>query len=123
MTTVASVFAGCALLLATLGIYGVLTQIVARRVREFGIRIAVGATPARILWTASSQGLGLSSVGIAVGLGGALVMTRTLEGMLFDVSPTDPATLGAVGALFGGVCWIASIIPAHRATRVGPMGV
>jgi len=123
MTTLASVFAGSALLLAALGIYGVLTQVVARRVREFGIRIAVGATPARILWTASSLGLGLSSVGIAVGIGGAIVLTRTLEGMLFGVSPTDPATLATVAALFGGVSWIASIIPAHRATRVDPMVV
>ena len=121
MTTLASVFAGSALLLAALGIYGVLTQVVARRDREFGIRIAVGATPARILWTASSLGLGLSSVGIAVGIGGAIVLTRTLEGMLFGVSPTDPATLATVAALFGGVSWIASIIPAYGATRVDPM--
>jgi ABC-type antimicrobial peptide transport system permease subunit len=120
MTTLGGVFAGLALLLAGLGIYGVLTEVVARRVREFGIRIAVGATPARILWTASSQGLGLSTVGIAVGIGGAIVLTRTLEGMLFGVSPTDPTTLAAVAALFGGVSWIASIIPAHRATRVDP---
>jgi hypothetical protein len=123
MTTVASVFAGCALLLATLGIYGVLTQIVARRVREFGIRIAVGATPARILWTASSQGLGLSAVGIAIGIGGAMVLTRSLDGMLFGVTPTDPTTFAVVAALFGCVSWIAAVIPAHRATRVDPMVV
>jgi ABC-type antimicrobial peptide transport system permease subunit len=80
MTTLAAAFAGFALLLAAVGIYGVLTHIVASRVRESGIRIAVGATPTRILWTASSQGLRLSRVGIAVGLGGAIVLTRILEG-------------------------------------------
>ena len=123
MTTLATTFASLALLLAALGIYGVLTHIVARRVREFGIRIAVGATPARILWTASSQGLRLSSLGIALGMIGATMLTSTLEGMLFGVSPADPASFAAVAALFACVSWIASVIPAHRATRVDPMVV
>src|SRR5688500_5741178 len=66
-------------------------------------------------------GIGLSAVGIAVGIGGAIALTRTLEGILFGVSATDRTTLAAVAVLFGCVSWIASIVPAHRATRVDPM--
>lgn len=123
MTRLAALFAILAAILASLGVYGVITHIVTRRIREYGIRMAMGATPARIFWTASTEGLYLAGIGSVVGLAGAMAAMKALSGMLFGISATDPATLAAVVTLFGLVAWSASVIPALRAAGVDPSTV
>jgi putative ABC transport system permease protein len=114
-------FAGVALLLALVGIYGVISYSVTQRVHEIGIRRALGAQSADIAALVMSQGLGLAAAGIVVGIGGAVVLTRVMKSLLFQVSATDPATFAGIAALFLLVALAASYIPARRATRVDPM--
>jgi ABC-type antimicrobial peptide transport system permease subunit len=116
-----AVFAGFALLLASIGTYGVLSYVVTQRRREIGIRMALGAGRALILRSVMGQGLMLTCVGLVTGLTGALVLTRLMETLLFGVRPTDPATLAGVAALIAAVAAAASLIPAVRATRVDPL--
>ncbi len=116
-----SVFAVSALLLAALGIYGVMAFVVGQRAQEFGIRLAMGAMPRNILGLAFRPGLVLTAVGTIVGLGASIVVTRLMSSLLFGVSARDPMTFAAVPVLLGLVTMAACFIPARRATRVSPM--
>lgn len=114
-------FALAALLLAVVGIYGVVSYAVARRTREMGVRLALGARPAQVRGAAQADALGTVAVGAAVGLGGAILLSRTLGSLLVGVGSLDPvAYLGGV-ALLLAAAWVASWIPARRATRVNPV--
>jgi putative ABC transport system permease protein len=114
-------FAGLALLLATVGVYGVLTASVSQRARELGVRIALGATARDVGRLIVGQGLKLVLSGIALGLVGALALRRMIEKLLFGVSPTDPLTYIAIASLLVGVALVACWIPARRATKVDPL--
>jgi predicted permease len=114
-------FAGVALLLALVGIYGVISYSVAQRTQEVGIRRALGAQQADILRLVMGQGLGLTLAGIGAGIAGALALTHVMKSLLFHVSETDPATFAGVALLFLFVALAASYIPARRATRIDPM--
>ena len=114
-------FAGLALLLAAIGTYGVLSYLVTQRRREIGIRMALGAGRETILRSVMVHGLTLTLIGLAAGLAAALVMTRLMEALLFEVSPNDPATLAGVTALIIVVAGVASLVPAVRATCVDPI--
>jgi predicted permease len=116
-----SVFAGLALALAAVGIYGVLAFSVARRRHEIGIRMALGAAQDDILRLVVAQGFRFAVVGIIVGVAGALAVTRVLASLLFGVTPTDPLTFGAVTVLLGSVALLACYLPARRAAKVDPM--
>lgn len=116
-----SAFALLALLLAALGIYGVMAYLVGQRTQEFGIRSALGARPRDILLLAFRPGLTLTSLGVAVGLAISLVVTRLMSSLLFGVSAMDPITFVAVPVLLGTVALAACLIPARRATRVPPV--
>jgi putative ABC transport system permease protein len=116
-----SVFAVVALLLAALGIYGVMAFVVSQRAQEFGIRLALGAKPRDILGLAFRPGLMLTATGTLVGLGASIVVTRLMSSLLFGVSASDPTTFAVVPVLLGIVTLAACLIPARRATRVSPM--
>jgi putative ABC transport system permease protein len=114
-------FAGVALLLALVGIYGVISYSVTERLHELGIRRALGARQADILRLVMGQGLGLTLAGIGIGIGGALALTRVMKSLLFHVSTTDPATFMGIALLFVLAALAAAYIPARRAARVDPM--
>ncbi|MGH9702423.1 MAG: FtsX-like permease family protein, partial [Candidatus Acidiferrales bacterium] len=118
---IVALFALTALLLAGLGIYGVISYAVSERTHEIGIRVALGAQRRDILQMVLRQGLGLALSGAAIGLIGALLVSRLLAGMLYGVGPTDPVTLAGVALLLIGVALFACYIPARRAIRVDPM--
>ena len=115
-----SIFAGAALLLAALGIYGVVSHGVSRREREIGVRMALGARAADVLRMVLREGLRLSLYGIGAGVLAALALGKLLAGFLYGVSPTDPATFALVGAGLALVAMAASWLPARKATRVDP---
>jgi putative ABC transport system permease protein len=115
-----TLFAALALALAAVGIFGVTSYTVAQRTREIGIRMALGADAGVVVRMIVLRGLRLAVVGGALGIVGALLLGRLLQGQLFEVSPTDPATLVAVVAILGAVVLIASWIPGRAATRVSP---
>jgi putative ABC transport system permease protein len=116
-----ALFAALALVLASAGIYSVLSYSVAQRTRELGIRMALGAEPRQLHRLVVSEGLRWALLGLGVGLMGALALTRVLASQLYGVSPTDATTFGALGALLLAVAAMASLVPARRATRVDPM--
>jgi len=116
-----AVFAGLALLVAAIGIYSVLSYSVKRRIREIGIRIALGAQVRDVLRLIVIEGMRPTLIGVAIGLAGALALGRVLANLIYGVKPTDPITCGAVSLLLAGVGVFASIIPAYRATTVEPM--
>jgi putative ABC transport system permease protein len=118
-----STFAGVALLLSLIGLYGVVSYRVSRRAREFGIRMALGATPANLQRGVVGWALRLAAVGIVVGMLAALATTRVLSGLLFGVTTTDAPTFLGVGLVLGVVASLASYVPALRATRVDPTEV
>ncbi len=116
-----SVFAGVALLLAALGIYGVLAFSVGQRTTEFGLRLALGADRPAILGLVLRQGLALVALGIALGLAGYLALSRWIATQLFQITPTDPATLILAPAFLATIALAACLLPARRATKVDPM--
>jgi predicted permease len=115
------VFAGVALLLASIGIYGVMAYTFSQRTNEIGIRIAMGAQRGDILRIAVGEGALIVAFGLAAGLAGSLVLTRFLQTMLFDVKPTDPITFAGISALLSAAALAACFVPARRATRVDPL--
>jgi ABC-type antimicrobial peptide transport system permease subunit len=116
-----AVFAGLALVLATMGIYGVMAYLVSQGTRELGIRMALGATRRNILNLVVRQGMLLAFAGLAIGLAGAFALTRLLRSLLFGVEATDPLTFGAIAILLSATALLASYIPAQRAARIDPM--
>lgn len=114
-------FAGLALLLATIGMYGVISYSVAQRTQEIGIRMALGAARGRVFAMVLLQGARLAAIGLAIGLLAALAATRLLVSFLYGVKPTDPLTFAAVAALLAGVALLACYVPARRAMRVEPV--
>jgi len=110
-----------AVFLAALGIFGVLSYSVVQRSREIGIRVALGAHPQDVLRMVLGHAAGLALVGVLVGLAGALALSRAIRSLLFELSPTDPLTLGSMAVLLGAVALLASYLPARRATRVDPL--
>jgi ABC-type antimicrobial peptide transport system permease subunit len=119
--TLVGVFALAALVLAMVGVFGVLAYSVAQRTQEIGVRIALGATPGGILKMVLGQGLLTVAIGLIVGLAGSLLLTRTMRSMLFEISPNDPLTIVGIALLLLLIAMLASYIPARRATRVDPM--
>jgi ABC-type antimicrobial peptide transport system permease subunit len=116
-----SVFASIALLLASVGVAGVLAYLVNRRRREIGIRMALGATRGRVVALVVRRGLAWAGAGIGAGLVAALFLTRLMSGLLYGVAPRDPRTFLAVTALLAAVAALASAVPALRAARVDPL--
>lgn len=116
-----TIFASAALVLSVLGVYGVMAYVVQQRTREFGIRVALGAQRATVVRLVLGEGLRIAVLGVAVGIAGASVLTRALRGLVYEVSPTDPATLAVVMFALVTTCGLASLIPAVRATRVDPL--
>jgi putative ABC transport system permease protein len=114
------IFAGAALLLTAVGLYGVVSYFVSLRTHEIGVRLALGATRGEILALVVRQGMSLTALGLAAGLVGALLMTRLLAGLLFGISATDPLTFAATAAMVTGVTLCATAFPAWRAARVNP---
>jgi ABC-type antimicrobial peptide transport system permease subunit len=114
-------FALTALFLAAVGIYGVISYMVAERTREIGIRLALGAARRDILRDVLGQGLRLAAAGAAIGLAGALIVSHGMAGLLYGVKPTDPLTFAGVALLLVVVALFACYIPARRATKVEPM--
>jgi putative ABC transport system permease protein len=122
LTAVAmSVFAGAALLLAALGVYGIVAYSVSQRAREFGIRVALGAQPGQIIGMVVGQNLRIVALGLAAGLVAAIPATRLLRGLLFQVGPNDPMTFIAIGVMLSAVAIVASYLPARRGTQVDPV--
>jgi len=114
-------FAGSALALAALGLFGVISYSVAQRTHEIGIRRALGAADGRVIAMVLRQGMMLAAAGVVLGLGGAFVLTGFLESLLFGVKPTDIMTFGSVVAVLAAVTFAACYIPARRAAHVDPM--
>jgi putative ABC transport system permease protein len=119
--TLLGVFAGVAAVLAAIGIYGVIAYAVAQRTREIGIRMALGAPRAQVINLVLRQSLVLTAAGIVLGIAGAAALVRYLEGMLYGLTPLDPATWIGVAVLFAIVAAIAAYIPARRATAIDPL--
>jgi predicted permease len=114
-------FAGVALVLAAIGLYGLLAYSVAQRTREIGVRMALGAPRRGIIALVLVEGAVLAGIGVVAGLAGAFAVTRYLSSLLFGITPLDPATFGAVALVFAGVALLASYVPARRATGVDPL--
>jgi len=118
---VLGIFASLALLLAVCGIYGVISYAVAQRTRELGVRLALGATRGQVFALVLGQGARLALLGLLIGVAAALALTRVLAGLLYEVRPTDPATLIGVSVVLGTVTVLAAVTPAWRATKVDPV--
>src|SRR5262245_37255348 len=114
-------FAGVALLLAAVGIYGVMAFTVTERAQEIGIRVALGAQTRDVMSLVIGRGMKLAFIGVVIGLGGALALTQLMKTMLFGVHTTDPLTFVAIAILLMIVASLACWIPARRATKVDPM--
>jgi predicted lysophospholipase L1 biosynthesis ABC-type transport system permease subunit len=120
-TILLAVFAGLALTLAMIGIYGVISLLVTRRRQEIGIRIALGARPRSILSMVVRRGMTLAAVGVGVGLLGAALLTRVLSSLLYGVTPFDAMTFALVPAILGAIALLACLVPASRAATVDPV--
>lgn len=116
-----SVFGGVALLLAIVGVYGLKSYVVSRRTREIGVRMALGATPANVLWLVLREGMVLTAAGVAIGLGLSWGLGRLLSGMLYEVSAVDPLVFAVAPMVLTAAALVASYVPARRATRVLPL--
>jgi ABC-type antimicrobial peptide transport system permease subunit len=119
---VLGLFAVAAVLLAVIGLYGVMAYSVAQRTQEIGIRRALGAGHREVLWMVIRQGLRVTLIGIACGVAGAYASTRLLDSLLFGVSARDTVTFVAAPVLFVIVAMLASLVPAARAVRIDPVG-
>jgi putative ABC transport system permease protein len=119
--TLLGAFAATALLLAVAGIYGVMAYTVARRTREIGVRMALGAAAGDVLRLVLSQGLWTTVIGVAIGIAGSFALSRTMHSLLFEVNAADPVTLVEGALLLAVVSLVACWIPARRAMRVDPM--
>jgi putative ABC transport system permease protein len=120
LTGLLGAFAIPAVLLAALGIYGVVTFLVGQRTREMGIRMALGAQRRNVLGLVLGEGMRLAAIGVAVGAISAAVATRWLQAQLYETSATDPLTFGAAGVVLTGIAMLATLLPAHRATTIDP---
>jgi ABC-type antimicrobial peptide transport system permease subunit len=120
-TKLLTAFAALALLLAMVGVYGVLSNSVAQRHREIGLRLTLGADPSDVVRLVVREGMRPVLLGLAAGLFATLALSRLLKGLLFEVSPTDPATLLVAPLVVGAVAVLASYLPARRAARLDPM--
>jgi putative ABC transport system permease protein len=116
-------FAGLALLLASIGIYGVLSYAVTQRSREIGLRIALGATAGSVMRVIVARGLGLTAMGLTIGLTLAWATTRAMRNVLYGVTAGDPSTYAAVVGLLGAIALLASYLPARRAAHLDPIAV
>jgi putative ABC transport system permease protein len=114
-------FATFALVLAAVGIYGLLSFLVAESTHDIGVRMALGARPRTIIGLVVRQGMELTGIGIVAGLAGATALTRVMTSLLFGVGATDPATFGTLAAILAAVALAATVIPARRATKVDPI--
>jgi len=121
VTVLLGLFGAMGLVLGALGIYGVLAYLVTQRTREIGVRIALGARTTSVLGMVLGRGLQLAGIGVAIGLGASLLLTRLMSGVLYGVSPTDPVTFAGVAVALLAVAALASAIPAFRAARVDPL--
>ena len=121
VSQLATFFAIVALMLGALGIHGVLSYVVAQRVGELGVRLALGARPAELLRLVVSQGMWLAGIGVAIGVVAALAGARVLSGLLFGVSPSDPVSFVVTIAVLGAAAFVACYGPARRAARIEPM--
>lgn len=121
LTQLSSFFGLLALLLASIGLYGVMSYDVAGRINEIGIRMALGAQPRNVFKLIAGKGLALVLIGIVIGVAAALALSRLITSLLFEVSPTDSVTFIVVGALLAAVALVASLVPARRATKVDPL--
>jgi len=117
----ATAFAGIALFLAAIGIYGVLAYSVLQRTRELGIRVALGSTPGEVFRLVLGQGVTILGIGLGVGLVGSFFLTRWMASLLYGVSPFDPMVFLGVAGLLSVVAFVATAVPALRATRVDPV--
>jgi putative ABC transport system permease protein len=120
-SVILSCFAVLGLMLAAMGIYGVIAYLVAQRTQEIGIRLALGAPRAAVLWLVSSQGLRMALAGLAIGLLGTTLAARSLTKLLYGISELDPLTLGSASIVLIGVALAACALPARRAARIDPM--
>ena len=120
-TLLLSIFAGLALLLAAIGIYGLMTYSVQQRTQEIGIRMVLGASPGSVRKMVVLQGMRLAAIGVVIGIAAALALTRFMAGLIYGVKTWDPVVFVTIAALLGTVSWLATYIPARRASRVDPM--
>jgi len=120
IATLSTAFGVLATLLAVIGLYGVMAYSVARRTREIGVRMALGAMPGNVIWLVMREVLLLVGVGVALGLVGAFAVSRLVTSQLYGITPNDPVTIVAAAGLLAGVALLAGYIPARRATRVNP---
>lgn len=120
IATLSTAFGVLATLLAVIGLYGVMAYTVARRTREIGVRMALGAVPGHVVWLVMREVLVLVGSGIALGLAAAFGLSRLITSQLYGLTPNDPLTIAGAAAILGVVALLAGYIPARRATRVDP---
>jgi putative ABC transport system permease protein len=121
MSVLIAIFAAVALILAAVGIYGVMAYLVAQRTREIGIRMALGASTQAVMRLVVGRGLALTLAATLLGIAGAAALSRTLSTLLFGVAPLDPVTFAAAATVLGAVALLACYLPARRAARVDPV--